>query len=181
MKMKPSKTVLLMILAACLSAGVSFSSLAAQQTLSEPSAKPVPIIFDTDLDTDCDDAGALAMLHTFADQGEIRILATIVSSRFAWSAPCLEVINRYRARPDLPIGAPKGEGADVNRGSRYARQMAEEFSPLLKTNDDAQDAVDVYRSVLAAAPDSSVTIVTVSRTERTNGVPLRTKTMCSSK
>jgi hypothetical protein len=160
MKMKPSKTVLLMILAACLSAGVSFSSLAAQQTLSEPSAKPVPIIFDTDLDTDCDDAGALAMLHTFADQGEIRILATIVSSRFAWSAPCLEVMNR---------------------GSRYARQMAEEFSPLLKTNDDAQDAVDVYRSVLAAAPDSSVTIVTVSRTERTNGVPLRTKTMCSSK
>lgn len=26
---------------------------------------PVPIIFDTDMDTDCDDAGALAALHAW--------------------------------------------------------------------------------------------------------------------
>ncbi len=31
---------------------------------------PVRIIFDTDMDTDCDDAGAPALLHALADQGE---------------------------------------------------------------------------------------------------------------
>ncbi len=122
---------------------------------------PVPIIFDTDMDTDCDDAGALAMLHALADAGEVTILATVVSSRYQWSAPCVEAINRYYQRPNLPIGAPKGEGADTNRGSRYARPIAEAYPGSLKTNDDAPDATEVYRRVLAAAPDQSVTIVTV--------------------
>jgi len=54
------------------------------------------IIFDTDIDTDCDDAGALAVLHALADNGEAEILATVVSTRYPYSAPCVEAINRYR-------------------------------------------------------------------------------------
>jgi len=124
-------------------------------------AEPMRIIFDTDMDTDCDDAGALAMLHTLADQGEVEILATMVSSRYAWSAPCVEVINRYHGRPDIPIGVPKGDGASDTRGSPYARQIAEEFPCTLKTNSDAPSAVDIYRKLLSNSPDKSVVIVTV--------------------
>ena len=54
----------------------------------------VGIIFDTDMDTDCDDAGALAILHALADRGEAEILATVVSSRYPWSVPCVEAIDR---------------------------------------------------------------------------------------
>lgn len=43
---------------------------------------PVKIIFDTDMDSDCDDVGALAMLHVMTDQGESENLATMVSSSF---------------------------------------------------------------------------------------------------
>ena len=89
--------------------------------------KPVSIIFDTDMDTDCDDVGALAMLHALADAGEVKILATVVSSKYAYSAPCVEVINRYYGRGDLPIGVPKGKGATTKRGSRYARQIAQAY------------------------------------------------------
>ncbi len=122
----------------------------------------VKIIFDTDMDTDCDDAGALAVLHALADRGEAEILATVVSSRFRWSVPCVEAINRYYERPDLPIGAPKTQWADTGgRGSRYARQISERFPTRLKSNDDAPDAVDVYRRVLAAQEDGSVAVVTV--------------------
>ena len=39
----------------------------------------IPIIFDTDIGTDIDDAGALAILHVMADRGQARILATILS------------------------------------------------------------------------------------------------------
>jgi hypothetical protein len=114
------------------------------------------------MDTDCDDAGALAVLHALADRGEAEILATVVSSRYPWSAPCVEAINRYYGRGDLPIGAPKTEWADTGRrGSRYARAISKEFSTSMATNEDAPDAVEVYRSVLAEQRDGSVVIVTV--------------------
>lgn len=124
-------------------------------------AEPVKIIFDTDMDTDCDDAGALAVLHELANQGEADILATVVSSHFQWSAACVDAINTYYNRPDLPIGAPKKPGADTNRGSRYAKQITERFPTDLKTNDDVPDAVEVYRRILAEHDDNSVVIVTV--------------------
>ena len=119
------------------------------------------VLFDTDMDTDCDDAGALAMLHAFADRGEVEILATTVSSRYRWSAPAVDVINTYYGRPDLPIGVPKGEGATLDRTYRYAQPLAEAFPHDLPSNEAAPDAVDVYRRVLAAQPDTSVVLVTV--------------------
>ncbi len=75
--------------------------------------QPVKIIFDTDLGPDYDDVGALAFLHAMADSGKAEILATISSNKHELVAPSIEVINRYFNRPELPIGAPKGEGADM--------------------------------------------------------------------
>ncbi len=48
---------------------------------------------------------------------------------------------------------PKGTRVDVNRGSRYAKQIAQADPTRFKTNADAPDAVRVYRQVLAARPD----------------------------
>jgi hypothetical protein len=64
----------------------------------------VPIILDTDMDTDCDDAGALAVLHALADRGECEILGTMVSARHPGSAPTVAAINAYYGRPHLPVG-----------------------------------------------------------------------------
>jgi hypothetical protein len=120
------------------------------------------IIFDTDMDTDCDDAGALAILHVLADRGEAEILATVVSSRYSWSVPCVEAINGFYGRSDLPVGAPKTTWSDTgHRGSPYAKQISAQFSTRYKSNDDAPDAVEVYRRVLAAQDDGSVVIVSV--------------------
>ena len=119
------------------------------------------VIFDTDMDTDCDDAGALALLHHFADLGEAEILATVVSSHYPYSAPCVKAVNTYYHRTNLLIGAPKKPGADINRGSRYAKQIAEEFPSEIKTNDDASDAVSVYRRILTKEENQSVVIATV--------------------
>ncbi len=40
-----------------------------------PPSRPVEILLDTDMATDCDDAGAMAVLHTLARIGEVRIRA----------------------------------------------------------------------------------------------------------
>jgi hypothetical protein len=123
-------------------------------------SRAVSIIFDTDMDSDCDDAAALAMLHALADRGEARILATTVSSKHPWAVPCTDALNTYFGRPDLPIGAPKGVGPK-EQGSRYAKQIAGEFPHNLRSTDAAPDAREVYRRVLAAEPDGSVVVVTV--------------------
>jgi hypothetical protein len=123
-------------------------------------AEPVRIIFDTDMDSDCDDAAALAMLHALADKGEAQILGTMISSKLEWSAPCTDAINTYFKRPDLPIGVNKEPGKPW-QSSKYAKQIAEEFPHDLKSNAEAPDATILYRRILAAQPDNSVTIVTV--------------------
>jgi hypothetical protein len=125
----------------------------------DPPAEPVRIIFDTDMDSDCDDVGALAMLHALADRGEARILATIVSSRHAWSPACVAAINTFYGRADLPIGCPKRGGA--MKASKYAQAIAERFPQKLGPAKGVPDAMDVYRRVLADQPDGSVVIVTV--------------------
>jgi hypothetical protein len=40
-------------------------------------AAPVNIIFDTDVDHDCDDIGALYILHGAAQRGDVKLLATL--------------------------------------------------------------------------------------------------------
>lgn len=94
-------------------------------TILHQAPAQVKVVFDTDMDTDCDDAGALAMLHAPADTGEVEILATVVSTKYRWSVPCVAAINAWYGRPDVLIGCPKGKGAPTNRGSRYARKIAE--------------------------------------------------------
>ncbi|QOV89396.1 nucleoside hydrolase [Humisphaera borealis] len=123
-------------------------------------AAPAKILFDTDMDSDCDDVGALAMLHALADLGEAEILATVVSAKNPWSAPCVDAINTWYGRPDLPIGRPKQPNA-VNSSSKYARQIAEEYQHDLKSGADAPDAVRVYVDVLSKQPERSVVILTV--------------------
>ena len=148
------------------------------------SAEPVKVIFDTDMITDFDDVGALACLHALADAGECEILATISSTRGNASVGAVEVINHYYGRPDIPVGAPKGMGVmgahpgaktkvdpsaplgekTGNDGGHYKyRKLLADYPGWYRYADsnDAPDANEVYRRVLAAQPDGSVTICSV--------------------
>lgn len=122
-------------------------------------AEPVRIFFDTDMATDCDDAGALAVLHVLADQGECEILATVSSSLNPTACAAIDAINRYYHRPDLPVGTVKGPG--VNEKSRFTQSLAAEFAHRFKGGQQPPDALTIYRDVLEKQPDGSVTLVTV--------------------
>ncbi len=117
------------------------------------------IIFDTDFDSDIDDVGSLYMLHTFADRGDIEILATILSTTHFWSPFALDAINTYRGRPDVPIGAPFIDG--VNKGSVYAETIAKTFPNDMGEQKKIEEATFLYRRILASQEDSSVTMLTV--------------------
>lgn len=123
-------------------------------------AADVPrIFFDTDMATDCDDAGALAVLHVLANQGECEILATVSSSLNPTACAAVDAINRYYRRPELLVGTVKGPG--VNEKSRFTEKLAAEFPHRFGEGVEIPDALAIYRDVLEKQPDHSVTIVTV--------------------
>lgn len=140
-----------------------FSLLAITAACTEKKAadKKVAVIFDTDIGPDYDDVGAIAMLHAFADSGEARILATVASNKYEGIAGVLDVFNTYFGRPDIPIGVPKGNGVDTRDTQHWTDTLLAKYPHKIKNNADVPDAISVYRKVLAAEPDSSVTIVTV--------------------
>ena len=119
---------------------------------------PVKVIFDTDYSTDCDDPGALAVLHALADNGEAEILATGASTSRAKAPGAIDVVNTYYGRPNIPIAATK-VGPSYN--SAYTDYLYDNFPHDTSLSSAVEDAVTGYRRILAAQPDDSVVFITV--------------------
>ncbi|MDR2499084.1 MAG: nucleoside hydrolase [Tannerellaceae bacterium] len=130
---------------------------------AERRAGTVNLILDTDLGPDFDDVGAMALMHAMADSGYVNILATVASNGNELVAPCISVINHYFNRPDIPIGAPKGNAADFGdwHKVKWTEALPARYPHSIAKTSDAEDAVKVYRKILAAQPDTSVTICTI--------------------
>jgi len=121
----------------------------------------VPVIFDTDMGPDYDDVGAIAMLHAFADEGAANILATIASTKYDGVAEVLDVFNTYFNRPDIPIGVPSQKASELRDVQHWSDSVRKNYPHSIRGNSEAQDAVELYRKILAGQPDTSVTIITV--------------------
>src|ERR1700754_4230738 len=71
-------------------------------------AQPVPVLFDTDMGNDVDDALALDMLHALESRGECRLLAVTITKDNAWSPVFVDLVNTFYRRAHIPIGMVKG-------------------------------------------------------------------------
>ncbi len=121
-----------------------------------PAWGQINVILDTDLDSDVDDVGALAMLHTLEANHRIKILGIIVTSDDTHAAACAAAINTFYERPEIPVGVEKG--IPLRSFSRYTKALASEFP----TGDKQPlDATVLYRQLLAAAADQSVVLVSI--------------------
>jgi hypothetical protein len=116
------------------------------------------VVFDTDIGGDIDDAGAMAVMHALADRGEIEILAVGIVNGHANAVPYTDAINTWYGRPDLLVGGIK-KHAPIHR-DKYMAGVVESY-PHDLTSQAAPDVVDLYRKILAAQPDRSVTLVVV--------------------
>lgn len=139
--------------------------------------KVVPIIFDTDMDIDCDDTGALAVLHALMDQGETNILGIICDVPVEATAKVAVAINNYYYRVDIPVGIVHDEEyeqgkkykmyrfAKKNHISRtngyYPEEIARQFYPNELKDLKFRDDVSLYRKLLSQSEDNSVVIIAV--------------------
>jgi inosine-uridine nucleoside N-ribohydrolase len=122
---------------------------------------PIPVIFDTDFGPDYDDVGAITVLHSFADSGWVHILATMGSSRHQNAAAAINVFNTYFNRPEIPIGLVSGNVLTLGDKQHWTDSVIRRYPHKVHSNLDVPDALALYRKILAAQPDQSVTIITV--------------------
>ena len=133
----------------------------------------IPIIFDTDMDIDCDDAGALAVLHALMDNEEAQILGVICDVPSRNSAYVVQAINKYYNRSKIPIGIVKDDTFETSEKYRNAREqgmtfkgyyppiIVQEFGNLELNEQKIINCVSLYRKLLTKSKSNSVVIVAV--------------------
>ena len=131
------------------------------------------ILLDTDIDTDCDDVGALALLHALQTRGTTTLLGVICSVPYPHCASCVWTINAAYGRSDIPIGLVRVSDWTTNlRYEPYRRQRERCTKPLYNEvvtrtmsgripSNIYQDPVRQYRDLLSRAPDGSTTICVI--------------------
>ncbi len=164
MRTKPARRLILaMFLTLAAGTPARSAAPASNPTPSSPAAlagqQPVRLILDCDMDSDCDDAGALGILNVLADRGEVRILAVMLSALDPYAGPCADAINTYYGRPNIPIGSARAPAPMYK--SRYTEGVAKRCPHDLQRSDAAEDAVVLYRRILSTQADQSVTLVTI--------------------
>ena len=68
--------------------------------------RPVPLIFDTDIGNDVDDALALGVVHALQSRGECELLAVTITKDHPQCAAFVDAVNTFYGRGGIPIGMP---------------------------------------------------------------------------
>ena len=150
---------LILLLLMSLQSNASSSSSSDQQQ--------IPNIPDIIIDTDCgqypDDVTAIAMINSFADQNKTRILAMMANDRYEGIVPVLDAITNYFNRSRIPIGITKDPNAfDSGKNLTWPDYVRENYPhPRFERNDQAENAITLYRRLLAASPDNNVIILSI--------------------
>ena len=132
----------------------------------EPLARPVKLIFDTDMGNDIDDALALGVIHALQSRGECELLAVTLSKDNDLAAPFVDLVNTFYGRGQIPLGVVRNGKTPEN--SRYLTDTVKasadgqpRFPHKLRSGKEAPEAVGLLRQTLAAQPDRSVALVVV--------------------
>lgn len=122
-----------------------------------------PVIFDTDMGNDVDDALALAILHALSDRGECRLIGVTLTNGNSAAVPYIQLLNRFYGRNSLPVGFAlkiiKG-GADDGYLSAVLKSAPASLLKGSAENAHVESALPLLRKLLASS-SQKVTIIQV--------------------
>lgn len=125
--------------------------------------RPQKLLLDTDIGPDCDDAGAIAVLHALAAMGEAELIGMGNCTSNPWGTSFLDTLNRYYGSSDLPTGALARSGFLEATPEYSVYNM-----PLSQINPDGyplggqkREVVGLYRELLASVEDSGTVICAI--------------------
>lgn len=128
----------------------------------------LPVIFETDMGNDVDDALALAMLFRYADQGKIDFLGIVNNKESLSSVQFLEIMCRQYGYADLPIATVRGGVEGEPEHKSFARKVVDHtisgkpvFTSAIRDYNQVDSAVCLYRRLLSGAKKQGVVIISV--------------------
>ncbi len=132
---------------------------------TSPDKSPVPLILDTDMGNDIDDALALAMIHALQSRGECELLGVAISKDNPWSPIYTDAVNTFYGRGEIPIGVVR-DGVTPNDRTfiKQISSLQRDGRPLYpRTHGEGgyEDAVPMLRRLLAAQPDRFVVLIMI--------------------
>jgi inosine-uridine nucleoside N-ribohydrolase len=120
------------------------------------STAPTNVIVDTDMYTDVDDVGALAVANALMSKGEANLVGVILDTSSEYGAGCAAAVDTYFGHPNVPIGITYPVNTDSSAWHNY--NLACSQFPQTLNYASIPTALSVYRRTLAAQPDWSVVI-----------------------
>ena len=135
-------------------------------SFAQKSQKAQSIIFETDMGNDIDDAMALDLLFKYADMGKINLLGVGVHKNNPHSAEFIDIMRVWYGYKKVPIGVNTACVTDmdcVDYCTKVCDLKDKDGNPLFarSKNPKYEEAVEMYRRILAKQPDKSVIIATV--------------------
>jgi hypothetical protein len=133
-------------------------------------ASSVPrVILDTDMGSDCDDVGALALLNEYANQGKAEVVGVVYSSgAVPYGVGVIDAINRYYGNDQIPVGATYdslfGDPVDKMQAEKLAKDTSA-FHHQYIVNTDVPEQTQLLRKLLSQQEDTSIVYVTVGHTK----------------
>ncbi|TWU54674.1 Inosine-uridine preferring nucleoside hydrolase [Rubripirellula tenax] len=133
--------------------------------LAQTGARPIPLIFDTDIGNDVDDVLAMGVIHSLQSRGECELLAVTITKDHPLAAAFTDVVNTFYGRGEIPIGVCDS-GVTNHEGKFNPLAITKDGDSFryphdLRSGKDAPAAVDVLRKALADADDGTVVIAQV--------------------
>lgn len=116
------------------------------------------VFIDTDMETDCDDVGALRVAAWAERMGYIDIVAVNMNNKTEGLnlSAAVDAVLTFEGRPNLAIGF-NHSGTVIPGGSPYNAAMLE-YPHTLGEDSDVEDSVDTYRRAIQSAINDGVKI-----------------------
>lgn len=125
-------------------------------------AAKTPVIFDTDMGNDIDDALALSILYRYMDAGKIDLIGITSCKTDMSSVKYIDILNNYYGHPEIPIGKLTGCEQYVRLNTYAEKMVGRNFWKGSVVDYDAlPESVDLMRQLLEGQKDHSVVIVAV--------------------
>lgn len=152
-----------------LAAAVLATAAAACGTQPQPDApaEPIRVIVETDMGNDVDDALALDLVYKAMDDGRMELLAVSNHKLSPTATDFIDLMNTWYGYPSTPLAqsaTPVQNEEAPDYTTAVCRMTAPDGSPAFarsKRPEAIEEPVALYRRILCAQPDRSVTVVSL--------------------
>jgi len=122
----------------------------------------VNLILDTDIGPDCDDAGALTLLHMLARRKKVNFLAMTCCTSNPYGAGTIDAINLYHGMENIPVGTFEKPGfIEDGFSQKYNKFITLNYKNRYVPPEKAPGALQVLKKALSEAKDFSVTVTAI--------------------